>query len=94
MVFAEFPWQIFMSPFGIPIVAVICIFSWLAIASVSEAVAKVMCNRNDTEMKLELLARGMTAEEITRVVEAGRGEDPAKKGHRHAPATTRHAAPL
>ena len=94
MLLAEIPWQIFMSPFGIPIAAVICIFSWLAIASVSEAVAKVMCNRNDSELKLELLARGMTAEEITRVVEAGREGEPSKQTHQHVRTSTTDPAAL
>ena len=95
MVVAEFPWQIFMSPFGIPIAGVIGVFGWLAIQSIAEAVAKVMCNRNNTDLKMELLARGFSGEEIARVVEAG--EDPmpsAQQAHRHGHAVASHAAPL
>ncbi|MFK8115347.1 MAG: hypothetical protein AB8B91_24330 [Rubripirellula sp.] len=72
MLLAEFPWQLFLSPFGIPIAAIVCAFSWMIIKAVSEAVAKVMCNRNDTELKMELLARGFSSEEIIRTVECGR----------------------
>lgn len=92
MFLADFPWQVFMTPFGIPIAGIIGVFGWLAVASISEAVAKVMCNRNDSELKLELLARGMTAEEVKRVVEAGRDGEPTEHEHhahgqhpRHAP---------
>ena len=74
MFFAEIPWEVFMTPFGIPIAAIVGVFGWLAVDSISEAVAKVMCNRNDTELKMELLARGFTAEEIARTVESGRDE--------------------
>jgi len=92
MVLADFPWQIFMSPFGIPIAGVIGVFGWLAIASISDAVAKVMCNRNDSELKLELLAGGFSSDEIVRIVEAGRDEEcSTNEHHRHAHAP-RHAA--
>ncbi len=72
MFFAEIPWEIFMTPFGIPIAAILCVFAYLVVASISESVAKVMCNRNDTELKTELLANGYNSEEIIRVVESGR----------------------
>jgi hypothetical protein len=93
MVLAEFPWQIFMSPFGIPIAAIIGVFGWLAIQSISEAVAKVMCNRNNADLKMELVARGFSSDEITRVVEAGEdGTHSAQQtGHNKV---ARHAAPL
>ena len=68
MFLAEFPWAIFMTPFGIPIAGVIGVFGWLIVASITEAISKVMCNRNDTELKSELLANGYTSEEIIRVV--------------------------
>ena len=77
MIFADFPWQIFMSPFGIPIAGIIGVFGWLAIASISEAVSKVMCNRDNAELKMELLARGFSGEEIVRIVEAGENAAPA-----------------
>ncbi|WP_144059338.1 hypothetical protein [Rhodopirellula sp. SWK7] len=90
MLLAEFPWQVFMTPFGIPIVAIVCVFTWLAIQSISIAVAKVMCNRSDMELKMELLARGFTSEEIARTVEAGRTEAPPRQGC--GSGATRHAA--
>ena len=95
MVLAEFPWQIFMSPFGIPIAGIIGVFGWLAIQSIAEAVSKVMCNRNNTDLKMELLARGFSSDEIARVVEAGEDSMPsAHQAHRHGHAVARHTAPL
>lgn len=91
MVLAEFPWQIFMSPFGIPIAGIIGVFGWLAVQSISEAVAKVMCNRDNAELKMELLARGCSSEQIIRVVEAGEPR-PTDLTQQHNAAT--HAAPL
>ena len=52
-------------------------FTWLAIASISEAVAKVMCHRNDADLKLERLARGFTAE---RVLGGAAANDNAPRG--------------
>lgn len=94
MVLAEFPWQIFLSPFGIPIVAIVCVFAWLAIQSISEAVSQVMCNRNNSELKLELLARGYSSDEIVRVIEAGEPASASNDRPRHQThAATGHAAP-
>ena len=70
MFLADSPWLVFLTPFGIPIVAIIAVFTWLAIASISEAFAKVACHRNDADLKLELLARGFTAQEIVAVIES------------------------
>ena len=72
MLLAELPWQVFMTPFGIPIAGIIGVFGWMTVASISEGIAKVICNRNDTELKMELLAQGYTSEEMIRVVESGR----------------------
>ena len=90
MVLAEFPWQIFMTPFGIPIAAIVGVFGWLAIASISEAVSAVMCSRNNAELKMELLARGYSSEEIVRVVQAGEESKAATKSaewHTQNPST-------
>lgn len=95
MVLAEFPWQIFMSPFGIPIAGIIGVFGWLAIASISEAVATVMCNRNNAELKMELLARGFSGEEIVRIVQAGENATPSDDSTDwQARTTTTKAAPM
>jgi hypothetical protein len=71
MTLAEVPWQVFMTPFGIPIAAIVGVFAWLIIVAISEAVSKVMCNQNNTELKRELLARGFTAQEIIGVIDSG-----------------------
>ena len=80
MFIAYVPWQVFMTPFGIPIAGIIGVFGWLMIDSISSSIAKVMCNRNDTELKMELLAQGFTSEEMIRVVESGRESSPQKHG--------------
>ena len=72
MLLAEFQWAIFMTPFGIPIAAIVCVFAWQIVQTVSDAVSKVLCRRADVELKQELIARGFSSEEIARVVEAGR----------------------
>jgi len=78
MLIAEIPFTVLLTPFGIPIIAIICVFTWLAIASISEEVGKVMRHRADVDLKLELMARGMSSEQIVAVVQAGRdGSGPA-----------------
>lgn len=78
MLIAEFPFTVMLTPFGIPIIAIICVFTWLAISSISEEVGKVMRHRADVDLKLELMARGMNSEQIVAVVQAGRdGSGPA-----------------
>lgn len=81
MLLAEFPVEIFFTPFGIPIIAIISVFTWLIVASISEQVGKVMRHKANTDLKLELMARGLSSEEIVRIVEAGReyGEGEAGK---------------
>ncbi|TWT54950.1 hypothetical protein Pla22_26040 [Rubripirellula amarantea] len=81
MIFAEFPWQVFMTPFGIPIAAIMGALIWQIVVAISEAITKVMCNRNDTELKLDLSARGFTADEIVRTVECGRELPPKATTH-------------
>lgn len=95
MILADFPWQIFMSPFGIPIAGIIGVFGWLAIASISQAVSQVMCNRDNAELKMELLARGFSGEEIVRIVEAGENSAPAAHSRGwHARTPSGNPAPL
>lgn len=94
MILADFPWQIFMTPFGIPIAGIIGVFGWLAVQSISEAVAKVMCNRDNAELKMELLARGHSGEEIIRIVEAGQGTSSAHQTQRPGHTAAGHTAPL
>lgn len=74
MFIAEIPWHIFTTPFGIPITAIVATFSWLIVHSISESVTKLICNRNDADLKSELLARGFSSDEIVRTIESGRDQ--------------------
>lgn len=60
----------FMTPFTIPVVAVVCVFSWMIVASIVAGVRGIVKHRNEVELKQMLVARGMSAEEIARVVES------------------------
>ena len=76
MLLADFDFAaLFMSPFAIPICAIVCVFIWLTVASISESVAQVLCHKADADLKQELVARGFSPDEITRVVESGRKQD-------------------
>jgi hypothetical protein len=83
MMLAEIPWQILTTPLGIPIVAIVSVFSWLIVDSISVQVGKVIRHRADHELKLELLAQGRDSEEIARIVAAGREPDDGDIRHRH-----------
>ena len=69
---AEFDWSLLTEPTAIPVIAVGGTFIWLTVASLSDAVARVMCRRADVELKQDLVARGFNSEEIVRISEAGR----------------------
>lgn len=91
MLFAEIPWNVLLSPFGIPIIAIICVFAWLIVASISEEVGKVLRHKATTDLKLELMARGLTSEEIVRIVEAGRTDVEEPQAQVHVHTVTGHA---
>ncbi len=60
----------FASPFSIPIVAIIAVFTWMIISSIVATVQGIVKHRNEVELKQSMVDRGMTAEEIERVVQA------------------------
>lgn len=60
----------FMSPLAIPVVAIIGVFSWMCISAVVGGVQSIVKHRNEIELKQQLVERGMSAEEIERVVSA------------------------
>lgn len=62
--------SVFASPFSIPIVAIICVFGWLAIQSIVAGIRGIVKHRNEVELKQMLVDRGMSADEIERVVQA------------------------
>ncbi len=60
--------SLFMSPFAIPLVAIIGVFTWMCIAAIVNGVQSIIKHRNEIELKQQLVDRGMTADEIERVV--------------------------
>ena len=66
MLLADFAWVLLMNPFGIPIVAIVCVFLWLTVSSIAEEVSKVYRHRANTDLKSELVARGLPSDEIVR----------------------------
>jgi hypothetical protein len=75
-----FPMSIFSNPLSIPIVAIVSVFAWLIIHSVVQGARAIVKHRNEVELKQSLVDRGMSAEEIERVVSATAiepGEDAA-----------------
>ncbi len=65
----------FMTPFIIPVAGVVCVFAWMIVASIVSGVRGIVKHRNEVELKQMLVARGMSAEEIARVVEASSAGD-------------------
>ncbi len=64
--------QIFSSPFAVAIFGTICVFVWLSISAIANAVRSIVKNRDEVQLKQTLVDRGMSAEEIERVVMATR----------------------
>ncbi len=58
------------SPFSIPIVAIMSVFAWLIIQSIVSGAGAIVKHRNEVELKQTMVDRGMSAEEIARVVES------------------------
>ncbi len=60
----------FMSPMAIPIVAIVGVFVFLCISALTNCVQSIVKHRNEVELKQQLVDRGMSVEEIERVVRA------------------------
>jgi hypothetical protein len=60
----------FMSPFSIAIVAIVGVVVYKCISSVANCVNSIVKHRNEVELKQQLVDRGMSADEIVRVVTA------------------------
>jgi hypothetical protein len=65
----------FLSPFAIPICAIVGVFAWLCISAITGSVQHIVQHRNEIQLKQLLAERCMSAEEIERVVMA-RGHEP------------------
>lgn len=66
---------ILASPFVIPVVAIVGVFSWLTISSIVSGMRGIVRHRNEVELKQMLVDRGMSADEITQVVMATAVDD-------------------
>lgn len=60
----------FLSPFSIAIVAIIGAFTWQISNAIVAGVREIVKHRNEIELKQSLVARGMSADEIERIVQA------------------------
>ena len=60
----------FMSPIAIPIVAIVSVFGYLCISALASSVQSIVKHRNEVELKQQLVDRGMSADEIERVIMA------------------------
>jgi hypothetical protein len=67
--------QIFYSPAAIPIVAIISVFVWLTISAIAETVQKIVKSRDEIQLKQTLADRGLSAEEIERIVVASSSDE-------------------
>lgn len=67
--------SMFFSAFAIPIVAIIGVFVWMSISAIAEAAQSIVKHRNEIELKQMMVDRGMSAEEIERVVRATNQSD-------------------
>lgn len=63
---------VLFNPFLIPIVALIGYFLYRMVDSIAQAMSASSQHRDDAELKMTLANRGMSAEEIQRVVSVGR----------------------
>ncbi len=68
----------FTSPFSIAIVAIVAVFVSQIVHSIVAGVREIVKHRNEIELKQSLIARGMSAEEIERIVQATSTENPSR----------------
>ena len=62
--------SLFASPMAIPIVGTMCVFAWLIVQAIVSGASSIVKHRNEVELKQMLVERGMSADEIERVVRA------------------------
>jgi hypothetical protein len=71
----------FMSPIAIPIVAIVSVFGYLCISALASSVQSIVKHRNEVELKQQLVDRGMSADEIERVVMATTVKEESEEMH-------------
>jgi hypothetical protein len=57
-------------PFNMIVVIVLIVFTTWLFGAIAGEIRKYACHRKDVELKQELVARGLSAEEIERIVAA------------------------
>lgn len=60
----------FLSPLAIPVCAIIGIFSWMCISAIVNSVQSIVKHRNEVELKQQLVDRGLSVDDIERIVRA------------------------
>ena len=58
------------NPIAIPIVAITSVFAFLIISAIVDGVSQIVKHRNEIELKQSLVDRGMSADEIERIIHA------------------------
>ncbi len=57
-----------VNPIAIPIVAMTSVFAFLIISAIVDGVSQIVKHRNEIELKQSLVDRGMSADEIERII--------------------------
>ena len=60
------------APFNMVVLVVLIVFTAGIFTSLFKQIRKYACHRQDVELKRELVERGLSAEEIERILAAGR----------------------
>lgn len=63
-------------PFNMIVIIMILVFGTALVTSLAKQIRKYACHRHDLELERDMLDRGMTVEEIERVVRAERQQPP------------------
>jgi hypothetical protein len=69
---------LFTSPIAIPVVAIGGVFLWMIIEAIVTNVRDIVKHRNEVELKQSMVDRGMSADEIERVLRASNSK--SRKG--------------
>jgi hypothetical protein len=60
----------FLSPLAIPVCGIIGVFSWMCISAIVNSVQSIVKHRNEVELKQQLVDRGLSVDDIERIVRA------------------------
>ena len=68
---AEYIWNFLPLPFNFVILIIVIVFGWLLLAGIIDQIGKYARNRQQIDLKRELLDRGLDADEIKTIMDAG-----------------------